>query len=126
MIDLRFSTALQMVLSVALADKDDFRCTSRTLAEGLGTNASFIRKLLIPLTREGMIVAAIGKGGRLHLGRAAEQITLRDLYLAAMECKRMLVPRESTPARCGLIASINNFFAQCATPPSPSSLHPLS
>ena len=85
MIDLRFSTALQMVLSVALADKDGFRCTSRTLAEGLGTNASFIRKLLIPLTREGMIVAAIGKGGGLHLGRAAEHAHLLADQLAHQE-----------------------------------------
>ena len=102
MIDLRFSTALQMVLGVALADKDDFRCTSRTLAEGLGTNASFVRKLLIPLTREGMIVVAIGKGGGLHLGRAAEQITLRDLYLAVMGDKRILVAREDIPSRCSI------------------------
>lgn len=115
MIDLRFSTALQMVLSVALADKDDFRCTSRTLAEGLGTNASFIRKLLIPLTREGMIVTAIGKGGGLHLGRAAEQITLRDLYLAMMEDKRILVAREDIRARCRISANINEFFAEVAT-----------
>jgi len=110
MIDLRFSTALQMVLGVALADKDDFRCTSRTLAEGLGTNASFVRKLLIPLTREGMIVVAIGKGGGLHLGRAAEQITLRDLYLAVMGDKRILVAREDIPSRCSISANINEFF----------------
>jgi Rrf2 family transcriptional repressor of oqxAB len=115
MIDLRFSTALQMVLSVALADRDDFRCTSRTLAEGLGTNASFIRKLLIPLTREGMIMATIGKGGGLHLGRAAEQITLRELYLAVMEDKRILVAREDIPTRCRISANINEFFAQVAT-----------
>jgi Rrf2 family transcriptional repressor of oqxAB len=115
MIDLRFSTALQMVLSVALADKDGFRCTSRTLAEGLGTNASFIRKLLIPLTREGMIVAAIGKGGGLHLGRSAGQITLRDLYLAVTEDKRILVAREDIPSRCRISANINEFFAEVAT-----------
>ena len=115
MIDLRFSTALQMVLSVALADKDDFRCTSRTLAEGLGTNPSFIRKLLIPLTREGMIVAAIGKGGGLHLGRPAEQITLRDLYLATMEDKRILVARQDIPSRCRISSNINEFFAEVAT-----------
>ena len=57
-----------MVLSVALADHDGFRCTSQTLADGLGTNPSFIRKLLLPLTGEGMLVAAFGKGGELHLG----------------------------------------------------------
>lgn len=114
MIDLRFSTALQMVLSVALADQDGFRCTSRTLAEGLSTNASFVRKLLIPLTREGMIVAAIGKGGGLHLGRAAEQITLRDLYLAVMEDKKIFVAREDIP-RCRISANISEFFAEVAT-----------
>src|ERR1700733_15984550 len=105
MIDLRFSTALQMLLSVALADRDGFRCTSRTLAEGLGTNASFIRKLLIPLTREGMIVTASGKGGGLHLGRAADQITLRDLYLAVTENKKILVAREDVAARCRVSAN---------------------
>jgi Rrf2 family transcriptional regulator, repressor of oqxAB len=115
MIDLRFSTALQMVLSVALADKDGFRCTSRILAEGLNTNASFIRKLLIPLTREGMIVAATGKGGGLHLGRAPEQITLRDLYLAVMEDKRVLVARADIPSRCRISANINDFFPEIAT-----------
>ena len=47
MIDLRFPTALQMVLSVALADRDGFRCTSQILADGLSTNPSFIRKLLV-------------------------------------------------------------------------------
>jgi Rrf2 family transcriptional repressor of oqxAB len=100
---------------VALADKDDFRCTSRTLAEGLGTNASFIRKLLIPLTREGMIVTAIGKGGGLHLGRPAEQITLRDLLLATMEDKRILVARQDIPSRCRISSNINEFFAEVAT-----------
>jgi len=115
MIDLRFSTALQMVLSLALADKDGFRCTSRTLAEGLGTNPSFIRKLLIPLTREGMILAAIGKGGGLHLGRAAERITLRDVYLAVTEDKKVLVAREDIQPRCRISANINDFFAEVAT-----------
>jgi Rrf2 family transcriptional regulator, repressor of oqxAB len=85
------------------------------LAEGLGTNASFVRKLLIPLTREGMIVVAIGKGGGLHLGRAAEQITLRDLYLAVMGDKRILVAREDIPSRCSISANINEFFTEVAT-----------
>src|ERR1700741_5150764 len=106
MIDLRFSTALQMVLSVALADKDGFRCTSRSLAEGLGTNPSFIGKLLIPLTHQGMIVAAAGKGGVLHPGLAADQITLRDLYLGVMEDKRILVARGDIPPRCRISANI--------------------
>jgi Rrf2 family transcriptional repressor of oqxAB len=85
------------------------------LAEGLNSNASFIRKLLMPLTREGMIVAAIGKGGSLHLGRAAEQKTLRDLYLAVMEDKRILVAMADIPAGCRISANIDECFAEVAT-----------
>jgi Rrf2 family transcriptional repressor of oqxAB len=112
--DVRFPTALQMVLSVALADHDGFRCTSQTLADGLGTNPSFIRKLLLPLTAEGMLVAAIGKGGGLHLGRPAAEITLRDIYQAVTEQKRVLAARRDIPSRCRISANIGEFFGAVA------------
>jgi Rrf2 family transcriptional repressor of oqxAB len=108
--DVRFPTALQMVLSVALADRDGFRCTSQILADGLGTNPSFIRKLLLPLTGEGMLVAATGKGGGLHLGRPAAEITLRDIYLAVTDQKRILAARQDIPSRCRISANIGEFF----------------
>lgn len=114
MIDLRFPTALQMVLSVALADQDGFRCTSQVLADGLSTNPSFIRKLLVPLTREGMIATSIGKGGGLHLGRPAAEITLRDIYRAVTEDKKLLVARHDVPIRCRISANINSFFSSVA------------
>jgi DNA-binding IscR family transcriptional regulator len=55
-------------------------------------------------------VAAIGKGGGLHLGRPAEQITLRDLYLATMEDKRIFVARQDIPSRCRISSNINEFL----------------
>ncbi len=115
MIDLRFPTALQMVLSVALADQDGFRCTSQILADGLSTNPSFVRKLLVPLTREGMIVTSIGMGGGLHLGRPPAKITLRDIYAAVTEDKRLLVARQDIPVRCRVSANINEFFEEVAS-----------
>jgi len=110
MIDLRFPTALQMVLSVALADRDGFRCTSQVLADGLQTNPSFIRKLLVPLTQEGIIVASAGKGGGLHLGRPAERISLREVYGAATSEKKMFAQRENLQNRCRISAHFNEFF----------------
>jgi Rrf2 family transcriptional regulator, repressor of oqxAB len=110
MIDLRFPTALQMVLSVALADRDGFRCTSQVLADGLQTNPSFIRKLLVPLTQEGIIVASVGKGGGLHLGRPAERISLREVYRAATSEKKMFAQRENLQNRCRISAHFNEFF----------------
>jgi Rrf2 family transcriptional regulator, repressor of oqxAB len=110
MIDLRFSTAVQMVLSVALAEHDDFRCTSKMLADGLGTNPSLIRKLLSPLSRDGLLLPSVGKGGGLRLGRAADRITLRDVYRSVTENKQILAIRDDIPSRCRISANINEFF----------------
>ncbi|AUT66710.1 Rrf2 family transcriptional regulator [Paraburkholderia terrae] len=114
MIDLRFSTAFQMVLSVALADHDGFRCTSKMLADGLGANPSFVRQLLVPLGRDGIIAASIGKGGGLHLARAAASITLREIYASITGEKRFLHARPSAPPRCRVSANIEPLFEKVA------------
>lgn len=74
MLDYRFPTALQMVLSVAMAEQLGERSTSAILAYGLEANPSFIRKLMVPLTRDGIIVSTLGRNGSIHLGRPAEFI----------------------------------------------------
>ncbi|CVG62856.1 iron-responsive transcriptional regulator [Serratia marcescens] len=74
MLDFRFPTALQMVLSVAVAEKQGMRSTSATLAAALEANPSFIRKLMVPLTKDGIIVSTLGRNGSIHLGRPAEEI----------------------------------------------------
>ncbi len=89
MLDFRFPTALQMVLSVAVAEKQGMRSTSATLAATLEANPSFIRKLMVPLTKDGIIVSTLGRNGSIHLGRPAEEITLRDIYLAVIDDKRI-------------------------------------
>jgi Rrf2 family transcriptional regulator, repressor of oqxAB len=126
MIDLRFPTALQMVLSVALAERDGFRCTSRMLAEGLHTNPSFIRKLLVPLTHEGIIVASVGKGGGLHLGQPSDRISLCDIYRAATSEKRIFVPRDDIENRCRISAHFNEFFEAVAAEADGAMLNALA
>lgn len=87
MLDYRFPTALQMVLSVAMAEQMGERSTSAILAYGLEANPSFIRKLMVPLTRDGIIVSTLGRNGSIHLGRPADKITLRDIYLSVSKIK---------------------------------------
>nr|VXZ81486.1 iron-responsive transcriptional regulator [Klebsiella pneumoniae] len=87
MLDYRFPTALQMVLSVAMAEQMGERSTSAILAYGPEANPSFIRKLMVPLTRDGIIVSTLGRNGSIHLGRPADKITLRDIYLSVIEDK---------------------------------------
>jgi Rrf2 family transcriptional repressor of oqxAB len=126
MTDLRFPTALQMVLSVALAERDGFRCTSRMLAEGLHTNPSFIRKLLVPLTHDGIIVASVGKGGGLRLGHPPDRISLCDIYRVATSEKRIFAPRNDIENRCRISAHFNEFFEAVAAEADRAMLNALA
>ncbi|MBL9601138.1 Rrf2 family transcriptional regulator [Klebsiella pneumoniae] len=105
MLDYRFPTALQMVLSVAMAEQMGERSTSAILAYGLEANPSFIRKLMVPLTRDGIIVSTLGRNGSIHLGRPADKITLRDIYLSVIEDKKLWASRPDVPARCVVVSA---------------------
>ena len=83
MIDLRFPTALQMMLLLAVADQAKVpSMSSAQLANGVGIQASFVRKLLVPLVKGGLVLSARGKTGGVHLAHPADEITLQDIYRA--------------------------------------------
>ncbi|MBI9023889.1 Rrf2 family transcriptional regulator [Enterobacter hormaechei] len=116
MLDYRFPTALQMVLSVAMAEQSGERSTSAILAYGLEANPSFIRKLMVPLARNGSI----------HLGRPAEEITLRDIYLSVTEDKKLWASRPDVPARCVVSANACWYFKSIADEAEQASLAVLA
>ncbi len=92
-----FPTALQIVLGIQIAQEDRVRCTSQKLADSLGVKASFVRKLLVTLSRERIIIATLGIGGGVRLARQPAAITLRDVYLAITDEKKLCVAREGIP-----------------------------
>ncbi|OON40350.1 transcriptional regulator [Izhakiella australiensis] len=114
MLDLRFPTALQMVLGVAMAEREGRRSTSKILAMGLEANPSFVRKLMVPLTRDGIIVSTLGRCGTIRLGRSAEDITLCDIYTSVIEDKPLLPQRPEVEARCVVSANTCWFFKELA------------
>lgn len=114
MLDLRFPTALQMVLSLAVAQETGARCTSSELAKGLGANAVLVRKLLIPLARDGVVATNAGKNGGVRLARRPDQITLRDIYRAVTDDKRLFTGRTDVPSVCVVSANIDAFFGSLA------------
>ncbi|HBY1574088.1 TPA: transcriptional regulator [Klebsiella pneumoniae] len=128
MLDYRFPTALQMVLSVAMAEQMGERSTSAILAYGLEANPSFIRKLMVPLTRDGIIVSTLGRNGSIHLGRPADKITLRDIYLSVIEDKKLWASRPDVPARCVVSANANAcwYFKSVADEAEQASLNVLA
>ncbi|HGO5014971.1 TPA: Rrf2 family transcriptional regulator [Klebsiella pneumoniae] len=127
MLDYRFPTALQMVLSVAMAEQMGERSTSAILAYGLEANPSFIRKLMVPLTRDGIIVSTLGRNGSIHLGRPADKITLRDIYLSVIEDKKLWASRpDDVPARCVVSANACWYFKSVADEAEQASLNVLA
>ncbi|HHA1953938.1 TPA: Rrf2 family transcriptional regulator [Enterobacter ludwigii] len=125
MLDYRFPTALQMVLSVAMAEQSGERSTSAILAYGLEANPSFIRKLMVPLTRDGIIVSTLGRNGSIHLGRPADKITLRDIYVS-VEDKKLWASRPDVPARCVVSANACWYFKSIADEAEQASLEVLA
>src|SRR5258707_14627717 len=101
MIDVRFSTALQIMLSLTLAQNEGVaRLSSAQLAEGVDSNASFVRKLIAPLIEAGLISSTMGREGGLSLGRAPEAITLFEIYRAVTGEKPLWLARTNVPHRC--------------------------
>ena len=100
MIDTRFTTALQIVVNVAVDGQRGVRSTSLTLAERLNTNASFIRKLLSPMTTNGLLNSAAGNGGGIKLARQAADIRLSEIYRSINADSPLWNARDDVPGIC--------------------------
>jgi Rrf2 family protein len=57
--------------------------SSRTLAESVNANPTFVRKSLSKLSKAGLVVTTRGKKGASVLARAPKRITLLDIYRAS-------------------------------------------
>jgi Rrf2 family transcriptional repressor of oqxAB len=115
MIDVRFPTALQMVLSLAVAGRKGERCTSAALASGLGANPVLVRKLAVPLVADGIIISSTGKKGGLKLGRSPDAITLKDVYLSVTDQKSLFTGRSDVPSVCVVSRNITSFFGEVSS-----------
>lgn len=117
MIDTRFSTALQIVISVAVNEEANLRSTSQSLAAGLDTNASFVRKLLIPLTERGILASTVGNRGGVRLGRPPNEIQLSEIYSSAISEKKIWATRHNIPSQCLVsknISELSEYFCDRA------------
>jgi Rrf2 family transcriptional regulator, repressor of oqxAB len=115
MVDTRFASALQIVMSLAYEERNGTRCTSDAMARAMGANSSLVRKLLVALGRAGITVASVGGKGGMRLAKPAESINLRDVYLAVIENKPLLSARADVPCLCTVSSNIGELFERVAT-----------
>lgn len=115
-VDLRFASAMQLMLSLALAVREGVpTMSSSELAEGLATNPSLVRKLLAPLVQAGLVASSKGKLGGVTLARPAQDITLADVYRAVLPDRKMFFLRTEIPHRCLVSSNIEHLFADIST-----------
>lgn len=115
MIDVRFPTALQMMLSLALAQAEGVeRLSSAELAERVDSNPTFVRRLLVPLMQVGLVRSTMGRDGGVSLSVDAAAITLGEIYKATMGDKRLWSGRSDIPHRCLVSCNVEQFFGKLA------------
>ncbi|MFF5051694.1 Rrf2 family transcriptional regulator [Micromonospora sp. NPDC000663] len=79
----QFTTAVHALCWIELAARDgESPLTSERIAESLASHPVLVRRGLAPLRRAGLVKVSRGPGSGWQLGRPAERITLRDIYLA--------------------------------------------
>ena len=79
--DTKFSVALH-ILTMISESKENL--SSQALAESVGTNASYIRKVIALLKNAGLIQSHQGKMG-YQLSKSPKDITLLNIYFATQE-----------------------------------------
>ena len=89
-----FAVAIHVL--VFIAEQGGAPVTSETVAGSVGTNSSFVRRILTQLGRAGLTRAQEGKKGGTVLARPADGITLKDVYHAVNE-ERELIPTHPSP-----------------------------
>jgi len=105
-----------MLLTLANAERGGYEMmTSAQLAYGVGSTASLVRRLLVPLGRDRIVRTSLGKSGGVGLARPANCITLGEIYRAVVGAKHLLVARPNVPHLCDVSSNVETYFESLAT-----------
>jgi Rrf2 family transcriptional repressor of oqxAB len=116
MLDVRFSSALKAMLLLAHAEEEGRPILNSTqVARSLNTNPSLVRKLMVPLVKDGLVASIKGRSGGVRLGRPADQIALREIYRSAIGDKPLWAPRPEGPRECLVTNHSAQYFANLTT-----------
>ena len=77
--DVKFSVAIHTLVMISESEK---ALSSQALATSVGTNASYIRKIISLLKTAGLVSSHQGRPG-YQLTKSPEEITLLEIYYAA-------------------------------------------
>lgn len=76
-----FEQGIFVVVILALA-KDHAPVKSRVMSEVLQVSDSYLKKILMKLSRNGLVNSSASKQGGYQLARKADKISLKDIFVA--------------------------------------------
>ncbi len=76
-----FEQGIYVVIILAL-QQDHKPVKSKTMSELLQVSDSYLKKILMKMSRNGLIVSSASKQGGYQLSRSVEEISLKDVYVA--------------------------------------------
>lgn len=119
--DNKFSSAIHTLILISESDKP---LTSEEIARSVGTNASYIRKIIALLKKKDIIESHRGVSG-FALKSKSEDLTLLQIYRAVNETERpqlfdlhqnpnddCVVGRQIKPVLSGMFAEMEDAFAR--------------
>lgn len=94
--------------ALVLLSKSDLLLKSHVIAEALGTDSTYIRKILASLSKAQLVTTVSGRYGGYAISRKASDITLGDVYRAPGTGKitpYWSVPKTGTEKMISMIVS---------------------
>ncbi len=108
MVDTRFAVSVHIM--TALAHSKQKLLTSPTLAKSICTSPIVVRRLVAKLAEQGLVNAFRGKSGGLELAKSADEITLRDVYLASTERPLVAVSKKPAQKECAVSCAMSKIL----------------
>ena len=89
----RFEQGVYVIIILAL-EEDHAPVKSGTMSRLLGVSDSYLKKILMKLAHSGLVNSSANKRGGYTLARGADEISLRDVFLAIDEGEGFFAPSD--------------------------------
>ena len=106
----QFSVAAHIMAALAFYEGEEI--PSRTLAESVNADPTFVRKSLSKLSKAGLVVTKRGKTGASVIARPARKITLLDIYRASAAPPAAKTHSYPVEKRCPVSRNLKDCMAQ--------------
>ena len=98
----RFAVAVHLLALTFVAEQERLGTlvTSEYMAASVNTNPVVVRRVLGSLREAGLVTSQAGPGGGWQLTRAADEISLRDIYCAVVDAPILALPSRDPNREC--------------------------